>query len=176
MNPKPLLIAALATLFTTLVYAAEPISGAMERGTASLSPAERSQYATESLTEMTNARTTLERLDRTAHECVAERLPEVNTLIEASTEAAAEMDKFQSVGNTTRADTELRKISAALTKTRALMLQAKECAKDSQGDGSESRTLEGPSFAEEGADPGADGDPNFEFDVSDGSPDGSPYS
>lgn len=173
MTIKPFAIAVLSAMFATLVYAAEPVSGAVEK-IASLSPAERSQYATESLTEMQNAQTVLERLDRTDHDCVAQRLPLLNSLIEVSTAAATDMSKWQAQGNSYRADTELRKISAALTKTRALMLEAKACAKDNEGgDGEESRKLEyaGPSL---GDDEGTTDLPDYFYNVPE-LPEASPY-
>ncbi len=175
MSMKPFAIAILSAMFATVVYAADPVSGAVEKSS-SLSPAERSQYATESLTEMQNAQTVLERLDRTDHDCVATRLPLLNSLIEVSTSAASEMTKFQAQGNSSRADTELRKISAALTKTRALMLEAKACAKDNEGVGEDSVKLEyaGPTIGDDSTD-GTAPPPDFEFDAGDDPVEGSPY-
>ncbi len=177
MYIKSVLAVLLAVSVGSVSFAADPgaiVSVSIERLAAS-SPQEKVMYVTQALAEMRSAQTTMQRIGNTAPECVETRLPLLNQLIEMSNIAVTEMNHWQLEGNTLRADTELRKVAAALTKVRSLLAETKTCSTDESDTLDEnSRRMEyiGPELAEGDETALQEG---FVFDGADDPPEASPF-
>jgi hypothetical protein len=120
-------VAAALLLASTSGIAQETgVSGSIER-LATSTPAEKQKYAMEALDEMRANLRKMEAIEERAPECVTERLPLLRSLVEVSQIAQTNMDRWIAEGNSTRADSEFRKIAIALSEARTLLAEAERC-------------------------------------------------
>jgi len=177
---RPLFV--VCTLLGTMAYAAEPQSSAAGQTTPSIdtdelmtrSPAEKSSYAVAAIEEMRGVQRTMTRIETTAPQCATSRLVMIDTLIDVSEVALAEMAKLLGEGQRGRADSEFRKVVRAQSAARTL-LAAVSCNPDVGGAGGETgRTVVYSGLALSDAD-GSHPPPSFDFDASDSPPESSPF-
>jgi len=127
--------------FLTLAFPfysfAAGVSGELERS-ASTSPKEKLEYASDSNSEMRDAVKTVSRMLESAKrdsnverlQCLNSRLTSIRALVQVSEAAEMAMRGALSKGQQERADHEFRKIAVALTKSRQLLAEAERCTAD----------------------------------------------
>ena len=174
-------------LFATLVattlggaFAAESgdgsINATLEKMTAS-TPAEKSKFAADALSEMRAAQRTMQKIQEKAPECVESQLPLVNSLVEVGTFVEGEMRRWQQQGDAARADTEFRKIVIAVSTVRTMLAEGNSCATGKSPEAAASSSTLEYSGANESMDETAAGDTFADsFEVAEDSPDVSPAS
>lgn len=114
------------------------VSGELER-TASSTPAEKITYASNAVTEMTEAVKTVSGLLETARkkgdadvmQCLNNRLTALKALLQVSEAAQGSMKSALESNNSELADHEFRKIAVAIEKTRQLLAEAQRCGASS---------------------------------------------
>jgi len=110
------------------------VAGDLERS-ASASPQEKLQYASDAVTEVRAGLKQIEKMIEDARrtgdtdqvECLTERLTQIRALTQVTEVAQTSMKDALSTTQQDRADHELRKIAVALGKTRQLLLEAEAC-------------------------------------------------
>lgn len=178
---RPLFV--VCTLLGTMAYAAEPQSSAAGQTTPSIdidelmtrSSAEKTSYAVAAIEELRGVQRTMTRIENTAPQCATARLVLIDTLIDVSEVALAEMAKFLGEGQRGRADSEFRKVVRAQSAARTLLAAAVSCNPDVSGAGGETgRSVVYSGLALSDAD-GSHPLPSFDFDASDSPPESSPF-
>lgn len=114
------------------------VSGDLER-TATASPQEKLQYATDAVDELRSTVKAGEKLMEQARgdgatdqvDCLGQRLAQLKSLAQVTEAAESSMKQALEVGNQDRAAHEMRKIAVALSKARQLNLEAQGCVDDS---------------------------------------------
>lgn len=113
------------------------VSGDLER-TASATPQEKLQYASDAVEELGGAVQQTQKLMDDARkageteqiECLGERLSQLKALSQVTEAAEISMKEALEVGNQERASHEMRKIAVALSKARQLSAEAQACMDD----------------------------------------------
>ena len=110
------------------------VSGELQRY-AETSPAQKKQYVSDALSEMSDGLRQIERLSDTAKKknderetaCIASRLTQMRALFQVTEMAQIALSEATAASNSDREDYEFRKTAVALSKSRQLRVEAEAC-------------------------------------------------